>query len=358
MTLEIRNLHKRFGSNPALQGMDFTLTDGELFGFVGSNGAGKTTTMRIMLGVLNADSGEVLLNGTTPTFAQRATFGYMPEERGLYPKMKVADQLIYFAQLRGLSSEQARKSMEYWTDRLGVGERRGDVVQALSLGNQQRVQLAAALVHNPSIMVLDEPFSGLDPLAVSAMSDVLREKTAQGATVVFSSHQLDLVERLCDRVGICAHGKMVAEGSIDELRTTPTAMYDVETGVDSRTLHGVLTGTAFANSDSVGSHTLGTQLPPMKTDILDSHTVRVELPSGVSDQDLLRAALTVGAVHRFQQHKPHLVDLFADVVNSDEPTNASANDSRGSRAKTRKRPKKTGGLFSAGTGKHREEGGK
>ncbi|MDD7466091.1 MAG: ATP-binding cassette domain-containing protein [Actinomycetaceae bacterium] len=313
MSIDVVNLQKRFGSTQALDGMNFTVHSGKLFGFVGSNGAGKTTTMRIILGVLEADSGEVLRDGTPLTFADRQHFGYMPEERGLYPKMKVGEQLIYLARLHGLSKEDATAKMEFWTERLGVAGRRDDPVQTLSLGNQQRVQLAAALIHEPRVMILDEPFSGLDPLAVDDMSTVLKEQVAQGAIVLFSSHQLDLVERLCDEVGICSRGKIVAKGTIDELRTTADIYYDVTTGEDSRLLAGYLSGTALRADDA----TAGAEpLPHLETQILSPHSLRVKLSAGVSDQDVLRAALSVGTVHGFERFRPHLNELFANVVST------------------------------------------
>src|SRR4051794_28081068 len=221
--LEIDGILKRFGSTVALDGMSFTVRPGELYGFVGANGAGKTTTMRIALGVLEADAGEVRLDGRPLDAASRRRIGYMPEERGLYPRMAVGTQLRYLAELRGRSAAEARAAADRWTERLGIAERRGDEVQRLSLGNQQRVQLAAALVADPDVLVLDEPFSGLDPVAVDVMSEVLRERRDAGAPVVFSSHQLELVERLCDRVGIVRGGRAVAEGTVDELRADSTA---------------------------------------------------------------------------------------------------------------------------------------
>ncbi|VEI13028.1 ABC transporter ATP-binding protein [Trueperella bialowiezensis] len=301
MSLEINQLYKSFGSTTALDGMDFTVHPGELYGFVGSNGAGKTTTMRIMLGVLKADSGDVRMNGKPLTFEDRQRFGYMPEERGLYPKMKVGEQLVYFARLHGKSRSEATAAMEYWTERLGVHMRRGDEVQALSLGNQQRVQLAAALVHDPQVLVLDEPFSGLDPLAVRDMSQVLREKAQQGATVVFSSHQLDLVERLCDRVGISSLGKIAAEGTIDELRAKGSdAVVEIE-AEDARAVAGALAPLGIA------------------AELSDERKLRFRLPAGVSDQQALRAALEVSPVHGFSHVRPSLTDLFGDIVEVPQP---------------------------------------
>lgn len=301
MSLEINQLHKRFGSTVALDGMSFTVHPGELYGFVGSNGAGKTTTMRIALGVLSADSGDVRVNNKPLTFEDRQRFGYMPEERGLYPKMKVGEQLIYFARLHGMSDADARAAMEYWTERLGVHMRRDDEVQALSLGNQQRVQLAASLIHDPDVLVLDEPFSGLDPLAVSDMSEILREKARQGATVVFSSHQLDLVERLCDRVGIASLGKIAAEGPIDELR---------DAGSD-----------AVVEIDAPDTQAVANALRPLgiEPDVADHRTVRAKLPTHVADQEVLQAALSVGPVHGFTHVRPSLTDLFGNIVQLPQP---------------------------------------
>ncbi|HET8993417.1 MAG TPA: ATP-binding cassette domain-containing protein [Rhodococcus sp. (in: high G+C Gram-positive bacteria)] len=294
MTLTIDDLSKRYGSTVALDGASFDVHPGELFGFVGSNGAGKTTTMRIILGVLAADSGEVRLDGNPVDLDVRRTIGYMPEERGLYPKMKVGKQLSYLAQLHGLSKSEACDAVQRWTERLGIAERLGDTVDSLSLGNQQRVQLAAALVHDPKVLVLDEPFSGLDPVAVDVMSEVLVEKSNDGVPVIFSSHQLDLVQRLCQRVGIISKGKMRAVGTVDELRS----------GGESRlVVHAPQAPTGWANG-----------LPGVTTiEHSGERTVLSVLP-GVDDQQILKTALETGPVHEFSLHQPSLTDLFREVV--------------------------------------------
>lgn len=294
-------LTKSYGTVQALRGLTFDVRAGEIFGFVGSNGAGKSTAMRIALGVLAADSGTVSWDGRPVDHTVRRRIGYMPEERGLYPRMKVGEQLVYLARLHGMDTRAARASMERWTDVLGVAARRDDEVLKLSLGNQQRVQLAAALVHRPDILVLDEPFSGLDPVAVDVMSGVLREQAAAGVPVLFSSHQLELVERLSDRVGIVRAGEMVAVGGIDELRTTGTRRWVVEGPPPDAWLPRVPAVRHVADASS------------------DGRTV-VEAAAGAPtdvDQDVLRAALAAGAVREFTVQRPTLTELYRHVVTTD-----------------------------------------
>jgi len=294
--LELLGLTKSFGTVRALRDMSLTVREGEIYGFVGSNGAGKTTAMRITLGVLSPDSGEVRYAGRPLDQEVRARVGYMPEERGLYPRMKVGPQLTYLAQLHGLSPADAGDAMIRWTDRLGLAARRTDEVMKLSLGNQQRVQLAAALVHNPEILVLDEPFSGLDPVAVDVMSQVLRDQADRGVPVTFSSHQLDLVERLCDRVGIIKDGSMVAEGTIDQLRTTDRQRLLVR--LDGAPAGWVAGLPGVTLIDDAGA------------------AVVVEVASGdvAAEQAVLRAATAAGTVREFSPVRPHLADLFRGVV--------------------------------------------
>ncbi|TCO58199.1 ABC transporter ATP-binding protein [Actinocrispum wychmicini] len=292
--LEIDSVSKRYGDVVALSDMTFEVRPGELFGFVGSNGAGKTTTMRIALGVLAADAGEVRWGGQPITLDMRRRFGYMPEERGLYPKMKVLDQLVYLAKLHGLATGDAHRAAEEWITRLDLRARRTDEVQKLSLGNQQRVQLAAALVHAPDVLVLDEPFSGLDPVAVDVMSQVLKEKTAAGIPVVFSSHQLDLVERLCDRVGIVNKGKMVACGTVDELRSgAPTELV----------VHAPAAPLGWA-ADITGVTVMSEE----------DGRVALRVEDWVDDQEILAKALATGPVREFSRRRLALTELFRNVV--------------------------------------------
>jgi ABC-2 type transport system ATP-binding protein len=301
--LEVDGLYKSYGTVAALQDCSFDVAPGEVFGFVGSNGAGKTTAMRIMLGVLAADSGEVRWHGHPIDAQTRSHVGYMPEERGLYPKMKVGEQLVYLARLHGMSRPEAVTSVERWTDRLGVGPRRADSVMKLSLGNQQRVQLAAALAHNPTILVLDEPFSGLDPVAVDVMSAVLREKADAGVPVVFSSHQLELVERICDRVGIIRSGRMEAIGTVDELRVTDLPQWRVVFDGDVGALRTWIA--------TVG----GVRVIPSQG---AKNTLVVEATKPGVEQEVLKGALARGVVKEFALVRPSLVDLFRHIVSADE----------------------------------------
>ena len=293
--LEIDGLVKAYGSNQVLKGVSFTVAPGQMFGFCGSNGAGKTTTMRIAMGLARADAGEVRWTGRPVDEDVRRRIGYMPEERGLYPKMKVGEQLAYFARLHGMDAAPAARAAEQWAERLGLGERRGDKVEKLSLGNQQRVQLAAALVSEPDVLILDEPFSVLDPVGVDSLAEALLDQARRGVPVVFSSHQLDLVERLCDAVGILARGSIVASGTVDELRS----------GAAGRQLRVVVpeapSGWAAA-------------LPGVRVVSEQRGDTVLELGPGADDQQVLAAALGTGRVAHFAWREPTLVELFRDAV--------------------------------------------
>jgi ABC-2 type transport system ATP-binding protein len=295
--LELTDLRRTFGDVVALDGVSFDVAPGQIVGFVGPNGAGKTTAMRITLGVLEPDAGEVRWRGRPVDAAARRRFGYMPEERGLYPKMRVRDQLEYLARLHGLAKADAATRAAEITEVLGVAGRSGDRVEALSLGNQQRVQLAAALVHRPDLLVLDEPFSGLDPVGVDVLSGVLRgEATERGVPVVFSSHQLELVERLCDRVVMINHGRVVAAGAIAELRASR----------EHRRLRVEVIGApdrwfeAVPDVEVVGAPADG--------------VVVLELADDVDEQRVLDLARAAGDVRHFSREQPTLADLFREAV--------------------------------------------
>jgi ABC-2 type transport system ATP-binding protein len=217
--LRLIDLHKRFGDITALDGAELTARPGRILGFLGPNGAGKTTAMRAVFGLVALDAGTVLWNDTPVQASDRTGFGYMPEHRGLYPRMQVLRQIAWLGRIRGMPKAEAHEAAADWLGRLGLGDRTSDRVEQLSHGNQQRAQLAACLVHGPDLLVLDEPFSGLDPMGVDSMAEIIRRRADEGAAVVFSSHQLDLVEDVCDDVAIIDHGRMVVSGGIDEVRS-------------------------------------------------------------------------------------------------------------------------------------------
>jgi ABC-2 type transport system ATP-binding protein len=292
--LELDGLTKRYGAVTALDGLSFTVGRGQMFGFLGANGAGKTTAMRIVMGVAAANAGEVRWNGRPAGPEDRLRFGYMPEERGLYPKMPVREQLVFLARLHGLPPARAQANADDWLRVFGLTERSGSKVEELSLGNQQRVQLASALVHEPDLLVLDEPFSGLDPLAVDTLGKLLLERAADGATVLFSSHQLDLVEHLCDSVAIIDDGRLVLTGRLDELRSSGRRRLEVELGTGRTDWADALPG----------------------TEVLERRGGRVvlRLADGGDPQATLAAAQAAGPVTRFAVEQPRLSELFLEAV--------------------------------------------
>ena len=220
--LGVTDVRKRFGEIQALDGCTFAVERGRMLGFLGPNGAGKTTAMRTIFGLVVPNAGEVLWDGRPIGVEERLRFGYMPEERGLYPRMRVGEQVAYFGTLHGLSDGDARTAAARWLERLGLAGRADAKVEELSHGNRQRAQLAAALLHEPELLVLDEPFSGLDPVGVDVLAEVLLERVRSGVAVLFSSHQLELVERLCDGVAIVDGGRLVAAGTVEQLRASRT----------------------------------------------------------------------------------------------------------------------------------------
>lgn len=292
--LEIRDVSKTYGTRRVLDSASFDVAPGRMTGFVGGNGAGKTTTMRIILGVLEPDAGTVTLEGQPLGPTGRRRFGYMPEERGLYPKMKLAEQLVYLARLHGLTPDDAKRNTDELLARLSLTERAGDPVEKLSLGNQQRAQIAAALVHDPEVLILDEPFSGLDPMAVEVVSEVLSDRARSGVPVLFSSHQLDIVERLCDDLVIIADGRIRAAGPRDALREQhATLRYQLQTSADAGWLRDE-PGVTVIEAD--GGFALFDAADP-------EAAARV-----------LQAAISRGTVSDFARQHPTLSQIFKEVI--------------------------------------------
>ena len=217
MILELKEINKSFGEKRVLTGVSFSVESGRAFGLLGRNGAGKTTAIRILMDVFPADSGEVLIDGE-PIDYDKVGFGYLPEERGLYPKKKIIDQLVYFAELKGLSRQDAVRSVDSWLNRLGMTEYRNKRLDTLSKGNQQKIQLITALAHNPDIVILDEPFSGLDPVNAMLLKDVVREQISLGKIVLFSSHQMSYIEEFCDSIAILNGGRVAINGDLAKIK--------------------------------------------------------------------------------------------------------------------------------------------
>lgn len=217
MILELRDIEKSFGEKKVLTGVSFQAEGGKAFGLLGRNGAGKTTSIRILMNVFPANSGQVLMDGK-PIDYNKVQIGYLPEERGLYPKKLIIDQLTYFAELKGMSRKAAVKAVDYWLERLGMTEYRNKRLDTLSKGNQQKIQLVTALAHNPDIVILDEPFSGLDPVNAMLLKDVVREQIAEGKIVLFSSHQMSYIEEFCDKIAILNGGKVALHGDLHDIK--------------------------------------------------------------------------------------------------------------------------------------------
>ena len=217
MKLELRDIRKRFGDKQVLKGVLFKTESGKAFGLLGRNGAGKTTTIRILMDVFSADRGEVLVDGD-PTEYKFIRMGYLPEERGLYPKKKIIDQLVYFAMLKGMTKRQAVESVDIWLKRLGMSQFRNKRLGTLSKGNQQKIQLITALAHDPDVIILDEPFTGLDPVNAEALKEIVRDEIARDKIVIFSSHQMNHVEEFCDHIAILNGGKIVLNGDLKAIK--------------------------------------------------------------------------------------------------------------------------------------------
>ena len=293
--LELEGLTRRYGTLTALDELSFSVPAGQVVGFLGPNGAGKTTTMRAVFGLTDLDAGMVRWNGVPVGQAERRRFGYMPEERGLYPAMLVAEQVEYLGRLHGMSAIDAQTATTTWLERLGIADRAVSKVDALSHGNQQRVQLAAALVHGPEVLILDEPLAGLDPSGIDAIGDVLAEQARSGCCVLFSSHQLDQVEDLCESVTIIDHGRLVVTGKVDDLaRSGPRRLVvRVEGDRDASWARGIA-GVTISE--------------------VDGGAARLVLDQSVDSESVLRAAMAAGRVTEFVFERRRLSEVFREAL--------------------------------------------
>lgn len=297
--LEVADITKSFGDVRALDGVSLTVGSGQIVGFLGPNGAGKSTTMRAIMGLIAVDSGTMTWGGAPITSAVRRRFGYMPAERGMYPKMTVRDQLVYFARLAGTERRAAVAAATTWMERLGIDTRADDEVQALSSGNQQRVQLAIALVHDPELLILDEPFSGLDPVAVETMKVILGEQIEQGTSVLFSSHQLDLVADVSRDVVIVDVGKIVLQGDVSDIRQRATSR---------------IASVGFAEDCSWAADGLDVEVVDRRT-----RSVRLRVPRSVEVGEVLSSASAAGHVIEFSFAPPDLSEVFLESIGHGAP---------------------------------------
>ena len=295
--LQIRGLRKTFGEKVALDGLDLSAQPGRLVGFLGANGAGKTTTMRAIFGLLTPDAGTLKWHGKPIDVSMRDRFGYMPEQRGLYARMPIAEQLAYFGALHGMSQSDATRSSESMLAELGLSDRSNDRLESLSHGNQQRVQLGVALVHRPDLLVLDEPFSGLDPLGIATMTGVLRARAKEGAAVVFSSHQLELVEEFCDDVVVIDQGRQLDSGPLVEVQSRSgylvVEVEFVDSLVSPRMIAGVA-GERYRNG------------------------WRYRLPHAVQIDEVVGVLAGCGQIRSFSHRPPALVEVFREIVSQGE----------------------------------------
>ncbi len=292
--LEVRDICKRFGDLVALDGLSLSVERGRLVGFLGPNGAGKTTTMRAIMQLITLDSGTITWDGTPISFDDRRRFGYMPAERGMYPRMRVREHVVYYARLGGLGQREAGSCADRWIERVGLGERAGDDVQDLSSGNQQRVQLALALVNDPELLVLDEPFSGLDPVAADSLKEILLDQVQRGTALLFSSHQLDLVADVSREVVIVDQGRIVLHGDVRELRASSPYRYaDVE----------------FAHPVSWQASTPGARVVSR-----EDTRIRVRVDPSVDPSGLLADASAAGPLVSFSFSPPDLSEVFFSAV--------------------------------------------
>ncbi len=297
MELELNNIYKSFGEKQVLTGISLKAKSGEAFGLLGRNGAGKTTTIRILMNVFPANSGEVLVDGK-PINYSKVGIGYLPEERGLYPKKPIIEQLVYFAQLKGMKYAPAVKSIDKWLERLGMSEYRNKRLDTLSKGNQQKIQLITALAHNPDIVILDEPFSGLDPVNAQLLKDVVKEEISKGKIVLFSSHQMNYIEEFCDNIAILNGGKVVLQGNLHNIKRNYTRDKLIVKSLTD--IEKILTNQSVKFEKSVKR--------------LDSETLILQLNSPDNKQNVMKMLTEHFDIDEIKVFEPSLNDIFVEYA--------------------------------------------
>ena len=294
MSLQLENVTKRFGSFTAVNNLTLSIPEKAMFGFLGANGAGKTTTFRMILGLLTANEGTITWNQREINDAASAFIGYLPEERGLYPKLKVKDQLIYLARLRGMDKQEAAKELSKWLDRFHIPEYENKRVEELSKGNQQKIQFIAAVLHKPTLLILDEPFSGLDPVNVEMLKNAVLDLKDNGSTIVFSSHRMEHVEEMCESLCIMHHGQPVVHGSLREVKST------------------------FGKKNVVIHTDMDLQFLEKFQGVLDwkkiTEGVKLQIENEETAQAILNQIAGKGFIRKFELEEPSLNDIFIEKV--------------------------------------------
>lgn len=291
------SVQKRFTERTALDGISFTVPEGTVFGLLGSNGAGKTTAMRLIMGILLPDGGGVTWRGQPIGGRVRERFGYLPEERGLYPKMKVRDQLVYLARLRRMKKAEAGRAVDGWLERLGLGEHRDRRVEQLSKGNQQKVQFIAAVAHDPDLVVMDEPFSGLDPENAALLRDAVGQLRREGKTILLSTHRMDQAQDLCERIAFLHRSRLAASGPLREVREAA--------------------GRRVMRLDFEGDASFLGPFAGVEVRAERAGSMELALPAAIDPQEILRAALSAGRVTRFEVGPPSLEEVYFTLTGSE-----------------------------------------
>jgi ABC-2 type transport system ATP-binding protein len=294
MSLSIQQVTKKFGSFTAVDRLSLTIDPGEMFGFLGANGAGKTTTFRMVLGLLDPTAGEIKWNGSSIDYATSGEIGYLPEERGLYPKMKVKDQIVYLARLRGMDKKDILKELSYWLERFNIPQYLDKKVEELSKGNQQKIQFISSVIHKPKLLILDEPFSGLDPVNVELLKDAVRELKKKGTTIVFSSHRMEHVEELCESLCIMHHGHPVVYGGLKDIKRS--------FGKKNVVIYADFDLTYLQNFKGV------TKFRELTEGVL------LQVDSEETAEEVFRDAAQKGFLRKFELEDPSLNDIFIEKV--------------------------------------------
>jgi ABC-2 type transport system ATP-binding protein len=296
MKLELESIEKSFGEKSVLRGISFAAEGGRAFGLLGRNGAGKTTTIRILMNVFPADGGSIRMDGA-PVDYSKIRIGYLPEERGLYPKKKIIDQLVYFAQLKGMRTSDAVRSVDYWLERLDMKEYRNKRLDTLSKGNQQKIQLITAIAHDPEIVILDEPFSGLDPVNAMLLKDVVKEEIEKGKIVLLSSHQMNYIEEFCDHVAILNGGQIVLQGTLHEIK------------------HNYTRDKLVVRSEQAAQIL---NAPELEARALENGEVLVQLSAPEQKQQMMKLLTERFDIDEIRVFEPSLNDIFVEYAGTQE----------------------------------------